>query len=231
VLTHGKQKWRFLGLYVAFRLGENTRFHLEISFESATFAYHGNVMWHFTQHTIMTRKLTLLTYALTICLTSCGQTKTEIKNQEKHTKINLVDTSIISVFPFDKVQNWIFKDSKPTDLTIGDMQKIESILTKLINDYNPEKEKLFEEINKKNPENKPNKQNFIIDLKRYKRQYVAITNSKGEKEVWVNCFCGAGNTDWKKKLIIVDDGGNCYFTLKINLTRGKYYEFMVNGDA
>jgi hypothetical protein len=25
-LTHGKQKWRFLGLYVAFRLGENVRF-------------------------------------------------------------------------------------------------------------------------------------------------------------------------------------------------------------
>jgi len=43
-ITHGKQKWRFLGLYVAFRLAENVRFHLEFSFESATFAYHGNVM-------------------------------------------------------------------------------------------------------------------------------------------------------------------------------------------
>ena len=46
VLTHGKQKWRFLGLYVAFRLAENVRFHLEISFRSATFAYHGNVIWN-----------------------------------------------------------------------------------------------------------------------------------------------------------------------------------------
>jgi hypothetical protein len=43
VLTHGKQKWRFLGLYVTFRLEESARFHLEISFGSATFAYHGNV--------------------------------------------------------------------------------------------------------------------------------------------------------------------------------------------
>ena len=30
-------------MYVAFRLAENVRFHLEISFGSATFAYHGNV--------------------------------------------------------------------------------------------------------------------------------------------------------------------------------------------
>ena len=45
-ITHGKQKWRFLGLYVAFRLAENVCFHLEISFESATFAYHGNVSSH-----------------------------------------------------------------------------------------------------------------------------------------------------------------------------------------
>ncbi len=33
----------FLGLYVAFRLAENVRFHLEISFRSATFTYHGTV--------------------------------------------------------------------------------------------------------------------------------------------------------------------------------------------
>jgi hypothetical protein len=43
-LTRGKQKWRFLGLYDAFRLVENTRFHLEFPFESATFAYHENVI-------------------------------------------------------------------------------------------------------------------------------------------------------------------------------------------
>ena len=50
-ITHGKQKWRFLGLYVAFRLAENVRFHLEFSFESATFAYHGNVRCNPTRPT------------------------------------------------------------------------------------------------------------------------------------------------------------------------------------
>ena len=35
----------------------------------------------------------------------------------------------------------------------------------------------------------------------------------------------------QKDLIFVNDGGNCYFNLKINLTTGQYYELMVNGDA
>ncbi|WP_443938208.1 hypothetical protein [Pedobacter sp. MW01-1-1] len=179
----------------------------------------------------MTRELTILTFVLTICLISCGQTKTENKNQEKQTNIYEIDTSIIVVLPFDTTQHWIFKDGKPTDLTTDDFQKIETVLTKCINDYNPYQEKQFKKINDKHPEYKLNKNHFIIDLTRYKRQYVATTNSKGEKEVWVNCFCDTWDTDWRKNLNFVKDGGNCYFNLKINLTTGKYYELMVNGDA
>ena len=61
-ITHGKQKWRFLGLYVAFRLAENVRFHLEISLRSATFAYHGNVIANFFQHHVkVTNRITYMT--------------------------------------------------------------------------------------------------------------------------------------------------------------------------
>jgi hypothetical protein len=45
-------------------------------------------------------------------------------------------------------------------------------------------------------------------------------NSKGEKEVWINCFCRDGERDWRKNLVFVKDGGNCYFNLKVNLSRG-----------
>jgi len=47
VLEHCKQKWRFLSLNDGFRLAENTRFDLVISFESATFACLGNVIGNF----------------------------------------------------------------------------------------------------------------------------------------------------------------------------------------
>jgi len=78
---------------------------------------------------------------------------------------------------------------------------------------------------------KINVKDFVIDLKKYKRQYIAVINSKGEKEVWVNCFCDTWKKNWRKELIFVLDGGNCYFNLKINLTKGEYYDLMVNGDA
>ncbi len=179
----------------------------------------------------MKRKLYLLTPILTFFLTSCGQTKTETKNQDQKQNTYKIDTSVVAILSFDTTQYWVFKDSKATNLTNDDLQKIETILHKCINDYNPDQERQFKEINDKHPDYKLDKKNFIINLTRYKRQYVAILNSKGEKEVWVNCFCGAGNQNWKKNLIFVEDGGNCYFNLKINLTTGQYYELMVNGDA
>ena len=179
----------------------------------------------------MTSKLNLLIPILTICLTSYGQTKTETKNKDKNQNTYNIDTSVVAVLSFDTIRNWVFNDSKPTDLTNIDLLKIETILNQCINDYNPDQERQFKEIYDKHPEYKLDKKNFIIDLTRYKRQYVAVINSKGEKEVWVNCFCGAGNQNWKKNLIFVRDGGNCYFNLKINLTTGQHYELRVNGDA
>jgi hypothetical protein len=177
----------------------------------------------------MTRKLKLLMPILTICFTSCGQTKTN--NQDQNQKINTIDTSIVAILPFDTTQYWVFKNSKPTDLTNEDLQKIETIIKKCISVYNSDQERQFNKINETHPGYKLDKKNFIIDLTLYKRQYVAILNSKGEKEVWVNCFCRTGNQNWKKNLIFVLDGGNCFFNLKINLTTGQYYELMVNGDA
>jgi hypothetical protein len=179
----------------------------------------------------MTRQITILAYILTTCLTSCGQINSQMESKEQQTLTNQIDTSKVAILPFDTTQYWVFKNSEPTDLTNDDLQKIETILNKCINDYNPDQERQFKEINNKHPEYKLDKKNFIIDLTRYKRQYFAVTNSKGEKEVWVNCFCNTWNKNWKKDLVYVNDGGNCYFNLKINLTTGQYYELMVNGDA
>jgi len=177
----------------------------------------------------MTIQLTIWTFFLTICLTSCGQTKTE--NKEQQQIVYTVDTSLIAVLRFDTTRYWVFKDSKPTNLTSDDLLKTETILNKCVNYYNPDQERQFNEINDKHPEDKLDKKNFIIDLTRYKRQYEAVINSKGEKEVWVNCFCRTHNSNWKNERVVVKDGGNCYFNLKINLTTGQYYELMVNGDV
>ena len=188
-------------------------------------------MCHFKRPTPMKTQLIFSTFFLTIFFTSCGQTINENRSQAKQDKIIKIDTTKITILPFDTTQYLIFKNNKPADLTKVDLQKIEKILTNWINEYNPVQEKQFIDINKRHPEYKLDKKNFIIDLTLYKRQYVATINSRGEKEIWVNCFCTTHNKNWKTERIIIKDGGNCYFSLKVNLTTGKYYELLVNGDA
>lgn len=73
---------------------------------------------------------------------------------------------------------------------------------------------------------------YLINLANYKRQLVVVTNKRGEKVVWVNCFCRKGNqASWRHQIVEVDDGGNCYFNVKLNLTRRIWYDLMVNGVA
>ena len=72
-----------------------------------------------------------------------------------------------------------------------------------------------------------------IDFQKYKYkfQYVAAINNNCEKEVWVNGFCKTWDTDWKKEILLVHDGGNCYFNLKFNLSTKECFEVAVNGYA
>ena len=142
-----------------------------------------------------------------------------------------VDTSSIAIIPFDTTYHWLFKKSKPTELSTTELEQIETILLDCISEYNPAQKKQFDKISSKYPNQKFQLSNFVIELDNYKRQYVAVINENREKEIWINCFCNTWNQDWRKKLIEVEDGGNCYFQLKINLTKKIFYDFMVNGNA
>jgi hypothetical protein len=72
-----------------------------------------------------------------------------------------------------------------------------------------------------------------VDIKRYQIQLVPRLNSKGELEVWVNCFCPLFfSFDWRNRIFsrdMVDDGGSCFFDLIINLHTLQYYHFGMNG--
>jgi hypothetical protein len=179
----------------------------------------------------MTRQLVILSLVLTVNLSSCRQNRTERKDKNLISTSFHVDHSVFAILPFDTTQNWVFKDSKPAELTNADLTEIEKLLREFIDCYNLEQERQYNETKTRYSSLEINPEDFIIDLKKYKRQYIAVTNNKGEKEVWVNCFCDTWKKNWRKELIFVLDGGNCYFNLKINVTKGEYYELMVNGDA
>ena len=100
-------------------------------------------------------------------------------------------------------------ECKPATLSKQELFKIEGLIKSRVAIYN----KGYGKINN--------------SLKYYK-QLIAVTNNKGEKEVWVNCCCSVMEY-WKKRIQFTLDGGSCYFNLKINLDKNIAYDFGVNG--
>lgn len=162
-------------------------------------------------------------------LCSCGQSNSIDKKYGANSKTNYnndtltntqfyLDTSIIAILPIDNSNPWLFKDAKPTTLTNEELSKVEQLLIDCINTHNAKQDttKQFSEF---------------INLKKYKRQYIPFINSKGERNVYVNCFCTSdwGFDYWKKTLVQVDDGGSCFFQVTINLTKLKFEQFSTNG--
>jgi hypothetical protein len=164
-------------------------------------------------------------FQITFAFGQKNRSETKIRNH------NLVDTYKIAIIPFDKSKSWFFKENEPTSLTSIDMEQIEKLITLCIFNYNSKKLKIYNQLDKNKIENKEYFERNCIDLSKYKRQYVATINSKGEKEIWVNLFCDTYNSNWKKEILVVFDGGNCFFNVKLNLKKKKYFELIINGVA
>jgi hypothetical protein len=161
-------------------------------------------------------------FGLTFTLTSCRYTQNSKSKQPiANIKSIQVDTSNTAIILFDKKYSLPFDTSfNPATLTQDDLNSIDSLLVACVANYN----------------NSLGKYNNLlsIDLKKYnyRKQLIAVTNSKGEKEVWVNCFCDTWGSDkWKTEIMMVDDGGSCFFNFKINLATKKFYDLSVNGIA
>ena len=68
----------------------------------------------------------------------------------------------------------------------------------------------------------------IKSLDHYRIQVVSFVNSNGEKEIWINGFCNRPK-NWRHEIMIVFDGGNCYFSMRINLTTKTLISASTNG--
>ena len=171
----------------------------------------------------MNTRLILVIITLGLKLTySFGQsTGDSVAKQPQLVHRTQFDTSIIAMIPFDSKSTSPFDNNcRQATLTSDDFKDLDSLLSSCITNHNNS----LEEIRKD--------QKIDLINTTYYKQLIPVINKEGEKEVWVNCFCNTWNSDrWKTKIMIVDDGGNCYFRLKINLTSKKCYELIVNGFA
>ena len=130
------------------------------------------------------------------------------------------DTTMIAVIPF-AVKNFygeLDSTNTPSILTQEDITELEILFNKSVKEHDSA-------LNAKD-----RKYYTIGDQSLYKRQYVCYKNKNGEKIVYIDCFCTAYE-GWHKEMMVIDDGGKCFFNLKINLNTKKYFDFMVNGEA
>jgi hypothetical protein len=107
-----------------------------------------------------------------------------------------------------------------------DYRKIENIIKKALNENISDYWLILDETS----------------AKYYGRQYLFFENNEGDSMVFINAFCeildfptdSSGILElkpynWRNNFMIVDDGGDCFWKIKINLSQKKYLYFIVNG--
>ena len=76
----------------------------------------------------------------------------------------------------------------------------------------------------------------------YYGQIFGVIDASGRKLIHFNFVCSAGireldnlgggyRLDWKHDLVLVNDGGHCYFHLDFDPATGEYEGFQTNGEA
>ena len=162
------------------------------------------------------KKIVIL-FIILIIVSCVHNNRQIIDNEYYYNGVEGIDYVILPYDPItDKWSVLAFREGTPAGITTIDLENINELLQSAVEKYNNELKKAWE----KN-----------IELSKYNRQYIAIINENGEKEVFVNCFRAGVRDYWKNHFVYVSDGGNAYFQVGINLTTLKIYRFSVNGYA
>lgn len=148
-------------------------------------------------------------------------------------QILLLDTSKYSILTKQSDVEFAFhKNCKIDTLNFADLQFIEKKLLHSIDSFNIEGKKRIDKRQKElGPSVKIDRNNFIIDTSKYKFQIISAMNDKNEREVWINAFCDDNKRNWRTEIIVTKDGGICYFTSVISLTKKRTIYFEVNDDV
>jgi hypothetical protein len=162
------------------------------------------------------RELTTITILL-ISLTICKGQSDFVVLQDQKTVDELI--SIFKILP---------ESTMTTTLSTTELDAATRLLTKCITDYN---DQIREGFKKRGEKKRYARMYQVMTLSKYKVQFVPYLNEKGEKEIWINGFCSDYDINWKTEIVHVFDGGNCYFTVRLNLTNNKCIAVGTNGYA
>jgi hypothetical protein len=180
--------------------------------------------------------INILLFLLTCCNSISHKNDPEIIQCDDSLRLELSSIDYV-VFESDSLRSEIFDDSyrimKLSDL---DMLDCESVLKGFIDQYNLKGERRLDSIKKyfRDVKHVSNvhlyEEQFHIELRNYGRQYIGVQSVNKHRIVYIIFFCDhQSNTDRNKEWIEVDDGGNCYFKMKIDLTEKRVLEYLENG--
>jgi hypothetical protein len=131
-----------------------------------------------------------------------------------------VDTALYAVLQYDDhakmAMDWQFPNARPDSLTMAQVDSAEELIDRAYANYLRDANKHI---------------HLLQPLRAYHRQYVALMNEQGEREIWINFFCASFGNDWRHYIMVVDDGGGCFFQIRLNWSKKKVVELLPNGVA
>jgi hypothetical protein len=65
-------------------------------------------------------------------------------------------------------------------------------------------------------------------LDEYQRQYIGLEHA-GQQLIYGNYFCNSGGVNWREELVVVDDGGDCFFQIEYDVESEAFIKLLVNG--
>lgn len=171
---------------------------------------------------------------LLMLVTACsGQSLSSDRTEQNPAdSIKIPGPSDYVILTYDPDWHWIFEKAEAANLSADELQQIEAIINRAVAEHNEAEKQALKAHNEKYPQQQRTETGYEISTEGHKRQYVPVITAEGEKQVWINFFCDDfGDELWKTKLFIVEDGGNCFFNLKVNLSKQTYADLVVNGEA
>lgn len=96
--------------------------------------------------------------------------------------------------------------------TLGDMNDVEGALAQITALSNSD----------------PDVNRHIATPQDYYRQYLAL-QIDGRKKIFLNAICTADDPNWRKHLVVVKDGGKCFWHATYDLATRSFNDLSVNG--
>jgi hypothetical protein len=176
-------------------------------------------------------KMTRVVYIIlvVIVLTSCSQNSADDHD-------TFPTDTLIAIIPLDTASEYLRGEINGSQsiLSLDEFEIIEPIFLDAVKEYNEiGATRLFNSWRQNYDSLEAKLEHFKIDVKNYRRQYVATTNSLGQKEIYINCFRqdedpGFRHNDWRSSMALAEGGGMNYFHLTINLATRKHTGISVN---